>query len=116
MHRQFMRSGLPNSTTIVPVTVYSQGSYVATYRRSNPIELMDHDAPQRAHRIRIDVLPLGSRVAHGQHQRILSFDPRHGDRLDVGVKLAIQGTDELVCDHRIPGIGGMNSVEREHAS
>jgi hypothetical protein len=35
VRRQFMRSGLPNFTTIVPVTVFYQGSYVETYSRSN---------------------------------------------------------------------------------
>src|SRR5713101_4087362 len=33
VHRQFMRNELHNFTTIVPVTVYHQGSYVETYSR-----------------------------------------------------------------------------------
>jgi hypothetical protein len=33
VHRQFMRNTLHNFTTIVPVTVYHQGSYVETYSR-----------------------------------------------------------------------------------
>ncbi|SRR6266446_597975 len=33
VHRQLMRSGLPNFATIVPVTVCYQGSYVETYSR-----------------------------------------------------------------------------------
>ena len=33
-HRQFMRNAWHNFTTIVPVTVYYQGSYVETYSRS----------------------------------------------------------------------------------
>jgi len=32
-HRQFMRNAWHNFTTIVPVTVYYQGSYVETYSR-----------------------------------------------------------------------------------
>ena len=34
VHRQCMRNALHNFTTIVPVTVYHQGSYVETYSRS----------------------------------------------------------------------------------
>ena len=33
VHRQCMRNALHNFTTIVPVTVYHQGSYVETYSR-----------------------------------------------------------------------------------
>ena len=33
VHRQLMRNELHNFTTIVPVTVYHQGSYVETYSR-----------------------------------------------------------------------------------
>jgi hypothetical protein len=36
VHRQLLRNKLPNFTTIVPVTVYHQGSYVETYSRSMP--------------------------------------------------------------------------------
>ena len=35
VHRQFMRNELHNCITIVPVTVYHQGSYVETYSRSS---------------------------------------------------------------------------------
>ena len=35
VHRRFMRNELHNFTTIVPVTVYHQGSYVETYSRFN---------------------------------------------------------------------------------
>jgi hypothetical protein len=33
VHRQLLRNKLHNFTTIVPVTVYHQGSYVETYSR-----------------------------------------------------------------------------------
>ena len=36
MHRQLMRNALHNFTTMVPVTVYHQGSYVETYSRCKP--------------------------------------------------------------------------------
>ncbi len=35
VHRQFMRNTLHNFPTIVPVTVYHQGSCVETYNRSS---------------------------------------------------------------------------------
>src|SRR5713101_2153526 len=38
VHRQLMRNELHNFTTIVPVTVYHQGSYVETYSRSIPVQ------------------------------------------------------------------------------
>ncbi len=34
VHHQFVRNRLHNCTTIVPVTIYHQGSYVETYRRA----------------------------------------------------------------------------------
>jgi hypothetical protein len=33
VHRQFLRNELHDFTTIVPVTVYHQGSYVETYSK-----------------------------------------------------------------------------------
>ena len=38
-HRQCMRNALHNCTTLVPVTVYHQGSYVEAYRRSMRFKL-----------------------------------------------------------------------------